>query len=245
MDYSTIFSDRASRYVVASAHAPDIRANEFRAYFNCLALRGKERFLDTPCGSGQACAWLPDGVSYFGLDPAADFVRACADAGAAVVQSDMRQTPFQDGCFDVIGSLAGVHHEADRLDLYSEWWRLLCPGGRLVLTDVWAGSAVALFLNGFVAEWNSQGHEGKFLNAADLATLSAVGFSRLEVHQLSYDWEAHSDVAMYEYMLDLFGLDRKPDISEMQKAWRLLGWRPEGEACKVPWALASISVVKA
>jgi SAM-dependent methyltransferase len=244
MDYSSIFSDRASRYVVASSRAPDIRANEFRAYLNCLALEACERFLDTPCGSGQAYAWLPDGVSYLGLDPAADFVRACKAVGAPAVQSDMRRTPFQDGYFDVIGSLTGVHHEVDRRSLYAEWWRLLRPGGRLVLADVLAGSKVALFLNGFVAEWNSKGHDGDFLNAGDLADLSAVGFSRQEIQQLSYDWEALSETAMYEFMLDLFGLDRKPDMPKMREAWELLGWRSERGRCKVPWGLVSICAVK-
>lgn len=245
MDYSSIFNDRAKQYVAASTRGPHIRVAEFEAYFDCLSLVDGERFLDAPCGSGQACTYVPEGVDYVGLDPSTDFVRACAMTGAQVVQSSIRSTPFQASHFDVIGSLTGVHHEAERAELYAEWWRLLRPGGRLVLVDVWAGSPVSGFLNGFVDEWNSQGHAGDFLHEQDIVALEAAGFDLLTVDQLRYQWNADSDVDMHEYMVDLFGLDRRPDLSIMQSAWRALGWRAEAHRCLLPWSLAAITGVKA
>lgn len=240
MDYSSIFNGRAADYVRASTSAPTIREEEFAAYFDCLQLRPGERFLDAPCGSGQAHLWLPDQVEYLGLDPAPDFVGACVATGIPAVRGDMRATPLQSAFFDVVGSLTGVHHEAQRRTLYAEWWRVLKPGGRLVLIDVWEQSEVGRFLNGFVDTWNSQGHCGDFLSEADLQALESVGFSQLQLHQLRYAWNASSDVSMHRYMLDLFGLDKGPSSDIMCDAWRRLGWVAEQATCRVPWGLAAI-----
>lgn len=119
MDYSSIFAARAADYVRASTSAPTIRAAEFAAYVDCLQLRPSERFLDAPCGSGQAHLWLPDKVAYLGLGPAPDFMGACSATGIPAVLGDMRATPLQSAYFDVEGSLAGVHHEAQRRALYA------------------------------------------------------------------------------------------------------------------------------
>ena len=239
-DYSSIFSSRANQYISASSLWPQVRADEFAAFFDCLDLKDGERLLDAPCGPGDAFLLKPSTVEYVGLDPAADFVCACANRGATVVKSALRHTPFLANSFDVIGSLTGVHHEALRFELYAEWYRLLNEEGRLVLVDVWKGSRTDTFLNGFVNTWNTLGHSGDFLGNDDLLALHAAGFNRLEVRHLTYHWQALSDEVMHAFMSDLFGLDQQPDLFTMQQAWSYLGWQAEPHVCLVPWYLTGI-----
>lgn len=244
MDYSSIFKQRAHRYVAASQRFPEVRAQEFIIYLDCLGLHAGELVLDLPCGLGQAFLLIPPGIEYIGLDPAEDFIVACAGTGAQVVQSGVRHMPFQNNSLDVIGSLTGVHHEIQRTELYAEWFRLLRPGGRLVLMDVWAGSRVDVFLNGFVDRWNSQGHAGYFLQQEDLNGLQRAGFSQVAARQLYYSWHAPTDMDMHTFMTDLFGLDLLPDMPEMKQAWHELGWRQAETGCRIPWSLAVVTANK-
>lgn len=244
MDYTDIFTGRAGGYATASLRWPEIRSQEFASYFACLGLRAGDRFLDVPCGHGQAFQLVPSDVEYVGLDPAEDFVLACASACAPVVQSNLRHLPFHAQTFHVVGSLTGVHHEIDRREIYSEWFRILRPGGRLVLMDVWVDSRTGVFLNGFVNDWNSQGHQGDFLMKADLDVLRQVGFDQILLSQMDYCWHAPSDAAMHDFMLDLFGLDLQPGLALMRRAWLELGWTPMDAACHIPWTLAAVTATK-
>jgi SAM-dependent methyltransferase len=244
MDYSAIFSARASRYVDASVRWPDVRAEEFETYLQSLQLQPGERLLDVPCGVGQLCRLKPASVNFTGLDPAADFVSACASSNVPAVQGSLRASPFVEQAFDVVGSLTGVHHEADRHEIYSEWHRLLCGGGRLVVLDVWQGSGIGEFLNGFVNDWNSLGHCGVFLQDADLQALRSVGFVDVVVREFAYHWRADSDASMHAFMQDLFGLDLRPSLSLMQEAWQQLGWQPSVGECRIPWTLSAVTAKK-
>jgi len=49
---------------------------------------------------------------------------------------------------------------------------------------------------------------------------------------------------MYRFMLDLFGLDKQPSLTDMQMAWKNLGWQADEQACWVPWTLRVISAYK-
>ena len=207
VDYTCIFNQRAQSYIKASVKWSGAREHEFAAYLDNLDLKPGERFLDVPCGTGIVGTLTDARVNYLGLDPSAPFVAYCQAQGTPVLQASMRTTGLPDASFDVIGSLSGVHHEDDRLQLYREWFRLLRPGGRLLVMDVWRGSAVGEFLNGFVAEWNSAGHDGCFLSEADSCWLEGAGFTQVASTPLEYAWQAASVQDMSSFMCELFGLE--------------------------------------
>ncbi len=47
-----------------------------------------------------------------------------------LVQGDATKLPLEDGCFDSVFIIGGVHHVNDRLSLFREISRILKPGGR-------------------------------------------------------------------------------------------------------------------
>lgn len=245
MNYQEIFSLRADKYIQAIKNFPHIRDEEMSAFCQLLALQPGDRFLDVPSGDGTLHDYLGEEVAYHGLDPSPDFHAAGKARGLEAFSGRLRSTPFPSAHFDVVGSLTGLHHEASREEIYAEWQRILKPGGRLVIMDVGTGSDVAKFLDGFVATWNSQGHEGIYLDAQDADVLQGLGFSSLSIREHRYDWVSNSIAEMAAFMRDLFGLDLNPDDGRVKEALeQQLGCRHDGATVYVPWCLKSIVAVK-
>jgi SAM-dependent methyltransferase len=122
-----------------------------------LRLRGDETLLDLGCGRGAvllaAAKLLPDGRA-IGVDiwradqthnsPHDTLDNASLEGVADRVEvhtADITDLPFDDGSVDVIVSSLVVHNiptQAGRERAISEAARVLRPGGRLVLADIWA-----------------------------------------------------------------------------------------------------------
>lgn len=121
-----------------------------------LPLRGDERLLDLGCGRGavllMAAQYLPQGRAV-GVDiwsnkdqsgnaMAITEENALAEGVAERVElhtADMRQLPFENGSFDLIVSNVAIHNigqRAGRDQAIDEAWRVLRPGGRLLIADI-------------------------------------------------------------------------------------------------------------
>ncbi|MGX9787257.1 class I SAM-dependent methyltransferase [Mycobacterium sp. MMS18-G62] len=124
---------------------------------NSLKLRGDETLLDIGCGRGAvllaAAKLLPNGRA-IGVDiwradqtdnSQQNTLRNAELEGVAerveVRTADITALPFADNSFDVIVSSLVVHNipgAKARAKAISEAARVLRPGGRLVLADIWA-----------------------------------------------------------------------------------------------------------
>lgn len=128
----------------------------WRELLEDVALRGDERLLDLGCGRGAvlllAAGYLPNGRTV-GVDiwsrkdqsgnaMAVTRANALAEGVADRVDlhtSDMRELPFDDASFDVVVSNVAIHNiaaQAGRDQAIDEAWRVLRPGGRLLIADI-------------------------------------------------------------------------------------------------------------
>lgn len=243
MDYSSIFELRAASYAEASERFHRVREQELLCFAELLCVRPDERVLDVPAGTGLARDYLPSDSTYVALDPNPEFAMRCKKHSCQIVQTSIRQAGFRTGVLDVIGSLTGLHHEARRYEIDSEWFRMLRPGGRLVIMDVSVGTPVAEFLNEFVDQWNTAGHDGVFLDDDDVSALKDCGFEGVDVKDRIYNWSAESEQQMYLFMCSLFGLDMNPSVAAFSKALQALGVS-ELNGFSVRWQLRSLCAIK-
>jgi SAM-dependent methyltransferase len=232
-DYESIFAQRGSRYDAAMRRYPQARAEEFRMVTAPLEAGPGDRVADIPSGGGYLAAYLPADVKLLAIEPVAEFTtQADTGPGPGNLRCPIDQVPLPDASLQAIISLAGLHHQADRPAFYREAWRLLKPGGQLIIADGQRASPVAEFLNGFVDRHNPAGHQGWFLGPEDLDAIAACGFSIDSQEPVRYHWRFPDRDAAVDFCRDLFGLEcsherllkalrEELELAEDESGWRL------------------------
>jgi arsenite methyltransferase len=136
---------------------------EWEAILTRVGLRGDERVLDMGCGRGAVLTAVAKRLTTgraTGIDiwsrhdqsgNASDVtVRNAALEGVAdrvtLATADMRALPFPDDSFDVVVSSLAIHNinsNDDRRRAVAEGFRVVRPGGRLVIADIRATAIYA------------------------------------------------------------------------------------------------------
>jgi SAM-dependent methyltransferase len=107
------------------------RAEFFRFY---LPWQSDGRVLDVGCGAGNELNLLRHlGWQAEGLEPDRAAVDAATHAALKVTQGDLLSHPFAPESFDAVTMSHVIEHLVDPKRHLREAWRLLRPGGRLVL----------------------------------------------------------------------------------------------------------------
>ena len=116
-------------------------------YTRITALSGArpgDRVLDIGCGGGYLARLLAAAVApggqVTGLDtsaPAIGYARKRAAANCSFALGVAQDLPWPDGSFDVVASTLAAHHIPDtaRQDAFGEMYRVLRPGGALLVAD--------------------------------------------------------------------------------------------------------------
>ncbi|HTI38643.1 MAG TPA: class I SAM-dependent methyltransferase [Vicinamibacterales bacterium] len=164
-----------------------------------LRLRGDERVLDLGCGRGAVLTAVArrltsgrvTGVDVWSTRDQSGNSRDVTLANAAsegvrerveVATGDMRALPFEDAMFDlVVSSLAihNIHGNEGRGRAVSEAWRVLKPGGRLVIADIRATAFYARTLEGLrAASLERRGLGWRFWYGNPFASTSLVVASK-------------------------------------------------------------------
>lgn len=208
--YHDHFDLRGSAYDQAMRRYPHARDQEFGQVISRAAIAPGMRLADVPAGGGYLAAYLPEGCEWLPHEPSAAFLNH--HGGAPAQSCPLLPLPWNDASIDVAVSLAGVHHIDDKRPLYADLYRVARPGGRLVLSDASDGSKVARFLDGFVGDFNSTGHEGVFLHPGTAGELEASGWSVRSTEQVDYHWVFGSRAAMADFCRILFDIAKaSPD----------------------------------
>jgi len=123
-----------------------LTAAEQDLFLSWLGLTNASTLLDIACGSGGPTLRIAaltkchvHGVDIHAQGIEAARARATAEGLDKRAQFDRvdagKPLPFEDGSFDAVICIDAVNHLPDRAEVFSEWARVLRPGGRLVFTD--------------------------------------------------------------------------------------------------------------
>lgn len=213
--YADIFSERAHLYHRAMAAFPLARRSEFEAMVGPLAGREVSSVCDLPSGGGYLAAYLHPRWRYAAVEPTDAFADLCRlEPGQELIRSPLTSVPRADASFDAVISLAGLHHEQDKLAILREAARLLRPGGAAVIADVAAGSNEDRFLNGFVDANSAMGHHGDFLDEQFPLDVKQAGFSIDSDELVATPWRFENRADAAAFATDLFGVSATPDVVE-------------------------------
>jgi SAM-dependent methyltransferase len=132
--------DRFARTAEKMAARQDARAAELAERVRAFVLpRGDERALDVGTGAGAlALALAPFVREVVGVDLVPELIalaRERAPTNTTFVEADGAALPFEDGEFDLAGTLRTLHHVRRPELIVAELARVTRPGGRVLVVD--------------------------------------------------------------------------------------------------------------
>ncbi|MBO9579104.1 MAG: demethylmenaquinone methyltransferase [Microbacteriaceae bacterium] len=138
-EVAEMFDGVAKRYdvtntILSGGNAPLWRAATVRA----IDPKPGDRVLDVACGTGTSTAALAKrGAKVVGLDFSAGMIAEAVrrHPGLEFVAGDAMALPFGDDEFDAVTISFGLRNVADPAAALAEMYRVLKPGGRIVITE--------------------------------------------------------------------------------------------------------------
>ena len=139
-------SDKAGVYKMCRKDYPDVLAELEKEPF--------EDLLDCGCGTAPMLSLLSDKYPdkhYTGIDITPKMIEVAKTKdmhNVELVVGDCEYLPFEDNSFDVVICCQSFHHYPNVQDFFNSVYRVLRPGGRLILRDMTSDSdAARWFMN--------------------------------------------------------------------------------------------------
>jgi SAM-dependent methyltransferase len=231
-NYTDLFQARGNKYDTAMQQFPHARDEEFMLAVNKASFTKTTRVMDVPAGGGYLKKYLPKHCQYFPYEPCLNFVDSDNSLPA-----NLLPLPFDTHKGDVVISIAGIHHQEDKLAFFDEIHRVLKMGGQFILADVYKDSAVAMFLDYFIGLHNSTGHEGLYVDENTVQLLSSNGFNIQSAERTPFHWLFNDTNEMADFCRLLFDLRDISSDEILTAVDQTLGIKTFTEGVAMNWEL--------
>lgn len=238
MDYIKSFTNRVHSYLNAVELYNNVLDEEIITAINNLQLKKDDILLNVFAGGIPIDKYINNelNIKYLAFDTHTDFVVN------SIQKFSFDKIPMQSNSVNKIICLATLHHLNinERNILYTELYRILIPGGRLVIADVISDSLQGKWLNEFVDKYNSNGHKGLFFTEKDSELIEKNGFN-VDVSINKYNWNFKDKKCLLHFCKLLFGLDLCNDDNLLLSSIKKYLHYDNG---KIPWQLIYFNCVK-
>lgn len=241
-EYLAIFEQRAKQYDKAMQDYPDARDNEFLRLFEHIDSSKYSNVLDVPSGGGYLARYLPHDVHVHCLDPCSQFNPQTPHLTDNI---DLDKLNIPENHYDLIVSLAAMHHIHDKQTFIGNCIKALTSNGVLCIGDVMAGSGITEFLDSFAGKYNGTGHSGKYLRPELLHDIAQqLGLELIDCSEKDCPWVFSSEQAMLNFCQSLFGLCVEQQQLKAALA-KYIGYREIGNSFQLQWKLLYCTLRKA
>ncbi len=244
--YPEIFNQRGKMYHQAMLKYPWARKSEFDYAIQFAKLEAGQILCDIPSGGSYISTFLNPKVKLLSIETSAEFMQ-CAQSHpneTALICEDLGNISLLSNTIDRVISLAGSHHLEDKHIFYNEVHRILKPTGVFCLADVRKDSEVDGFLNTFVNQNSSMGHQGDFLTEATAETLSSIGFKITHDESIKFYWIFESLLEMIDFCRLLFGIDQASESDILKGIQEYLGYEIIEDKYYLNWELYFFQAIK-
>ena len=107
----------------------------------------------------------------------------------------------------------------------------------MCIADVAEGSGSDHFLNIFVEENSSEGHNGLFINQSDIQHIESSGFIVNKSEVIDYFWNYDSIEGMIDYTKKMFGINQCSDMNILKNIEKYLGYKVVDGKIQMNWSL--------
>lgn len=244
-DYKDIFNQRADSYHKAMLDYPSARDQEFQAVMDMVRFAKDDVVIDYPAGGGYLSWYVPKDIDLIHVETSELFAELGYSRSPFPQQlCSSNALHQQDNSVDWILSVAGLHHQLDKLPLFKEFARALRPGGQLVIADASQGSKTARFLDDWVGCHSSTGHTGSYFNDTTLKELNRAGLALLRLKEKHYHWTFNTKAEAAHYCKLMFGADMATQAQVQDALEQYLGFDILEHGVGLKWQLQFISCIK-
>lgn len=155
-----------------------------------LGARARGRVLDAAIGTGRSLAHYHADTVVTGVDLSPAMVAQARQRAAALGRSidlrvaDVTQLPFDDGVFDTAVCALALCSVPNPRAALTELYRVLCPGGQLLLLDHIGSTMPLLYAAQWAVEQVTRRTAGEHQTRRQRPLVEEVGFEVVEAERL-------------------------------------------------------------